>query len=401
MRDVLGAGTILGYCTNVHAGVTREKMLENLERYALAVKQRVSADQPMGVGLWLAAPAARELLEQDRVGELRQWLTGHGLLACTWNGFPHGDFHQQVVKHRVYEPDWRQQARLDYTCDLIDIAAGLLPGGAEGSISTLPLGWRASFGGVDSLAAAAENLCHAAEHMARVEVETGRWIHLDIEPEPGCVLDTSAGVVSFFEEHLLLRYDEALVRRHLRVCYDICHAAVMFEDHQQAIERYAAAGISIGKVQIASAVRVDFDAWDAETRRSAADQLRGFAEDRYLHQTVIRDPNSTRTRLMEDLPAALAEAEAEGPSGEGLSGEWRVHFHVPLFVERFGLLGTTQDHIEPCLAEILAKGEVKHFEAETYAWDVLPHELRAGNLAEGIARELLWLQERFSKAAAI
>ena len=401
MRDVLGAGTILGYCTNVHAGVTREKMLENLERYALAVKRRVSADQPMGVGLWLAAPAARELLEQDRVGELRQWLTGHGLLACTWNGFPHGDFHRQVVKHRVYEPDWRQQARLDYTCDLIDIAAGLLPGGAEGSISTLPLGWRASFGGADSLAAAAENLCHAAERMARLEAETGRWIHLDIEPEPGCVLDTSAGVVSFFEEHLLRRYDEALVRRHLRVCYDICHAAVMFEDHHEAIERYAAAGISIGKVQISSAVRVDFGAWDAETRRSAAEQLRGFAEDRYLHQTVIRGADTARTRLIEDLPAALAEAAAEGPSGEGLSGEWRIHFHVPLFVERFGLLGTTQDHIEPCLAKILEKGEVKHFEAETYAWDVLPDELRAGDLAEGIARELLWLQERFSKAAAI
>ena len=39
---------------------------------------------------------------------------------------------------------------------------------------------------------------------------------------------------------------------------------------------------------------------------------------------------------------------------------------------------------------------VRHFEVETYAWNVLPKELRTDDLAEGIAREILWLNDRFA-----
>jgi hypothetical protein len=38
---------------------------------------------------------------------------------------------------------------------------------------------------------------------------------------------------------------------------------------------------------------------------------------------------------------------------------------------------------------------VRHFEAETYAWTVLPSELRVDELAAGIAHELTWLRQRF------
>jgi hypothetical protein len=37
-----------------------------------------------------------------------------------------------------------------------------------------------------------------------------------------------------------------------------------------------------------------------------------------------------------------------------------------------------------------------HLEAETYAWGVLPVELRQPDLAAGIAEELLWLLRRNS-----
>ena len=126
MRDGLGPGTMLGYCTNVHAGASYEQTRANLERYALAVKAQVSPDAPMGVGLWLSAKAARELIEQNRVAELADWLGEKGLVPFTFNGFPHGDFHEPVVKHKVYCPDWRNRARLDYTLDLVTIQDRLL-----------------------------------------------------------------------------------------------------------------------------------------------------------------------------------------------------------------------------------------------------------------------------------
>jgi sugar phosphate isomerase/epimerase len=399
MRDGLGPGTMLGYCTNVHAGASYEQTRANLERYAIAVKARVSPDAPMGVGLWLSAKAARELIEQDRLAEFADWLGEKGLVPFTFNGFPHGDFHEPVVKHKVYRPDWRDRTRLDYTLDLVTIQDRLLAAGSEGSISTLPVGWGAdiaeSSAGVDE---AARNLCRLVEHLHRLEEETGRLIHVDLEPEPGCYLDTSEDVVGLYRDQLFRQVDEDKVRRYLRVCYDICHAAVMFEDHAKALRRYAGAGIEIGKVQVSSAVRVDFDRLTQDERKVALEQLQGFAEDRYLHQTVIRRSGDDRIvdSFIDDLPAAITAHDGVA----GPAGEWRIHFHVPLFVDRFGLLETTQGHIGELLAEAQSSSQVRHFEAETYAWGVLPQELQMADLSEGIAKELSWLCDQVSIPSA-
>src|SRR5262245_14785685 len=102
--DAMTAALEIGYCTNVHAGPTLVQTKANLERYALAVKRRVRPNQPMGVGLWLAAPAAAELLARGGTDDFKSWLAEVGLIPFTFNGFPYGDFHQAEVKHRVYEP---------------------------------------------------------------------------------------------------------------------------------------------------------------------------------------------------------------------------------------------------------------------------------------------------------
>ncbi len=391
MRDVFGPGTILGYCTNVHAGASLRETVRNLERHTLAVKSRVSPNEPMGVGLWLAARAARDLLaEPEELSRFRDWLDDCGLEAFTLNGFPYGDFHGREVKYRVYEPDWRDPERLRYTLDLARIHATLRPAGAEGSISTLPVGWRASIAadksGVEQAAAQLRDL---ADQLARIEDEQGRLIHVDLEPEPGCYLDKSSDVVEFFEQHLLREGNASRIRRHLRVCHDICHGAVMFEPDSNALENYARAGIEVGKVQISCAVRARFDSLDGAGRKEMMRQLGEFAEDRYLHQTVIRGAGGAQT-FHDDLPALLLEDTAAEPSGE-----WRIHFHVPLYLASFGLLETTQQQVDDCLAAVQRFSTVRHFEAETYAWSVLPSELLVDELAAGIAQELTWLRQRF------
>ncbi len=142
MRDWLGSGTVAGYCTNVHGGETYPEVLANLNRYTVAIKQRVSPDQPMGLGLWLSAAVARQVVADQQIAALRDWLRVRGLFVFTLNGFPYGGFHGPVVKHRVYQPDWCDPRRLAYTLDLIQILAGLIDDDAtQGSISTLPIGW--------------------------------------------------------------------------------------------------------------------------------------------------------------------------------------------------------------------------------------------------------------------
>ena len=131
----------LGYCTNVHAGADLAETQANLRRYALSVKARFCPDETMGIGLWLSAGAARQLKSAGTLEGFRDWLRDSGLTPFTLNGFPYGDFHQKIVKHKVYEPNWFAQDRFEYTRDLIQILHQLLPPGMEGSISTLPVAW--------------------------------------------------------------------------------------------------------------------------------------------------------------------------------------------------------------------------------------------------------------------
>ncbi len=379
----------LGYCTNVHAGPDLEQTRQNLERYALAVKQRFSPDTPMGVGLWLAAPAARSLLIDDALAieSFREWLEEKGLVPFTFNGFPHGDFHQAVVKHRVYEPTWRDLDRLDYTRDLIEIQHQLLPEGMSGSISTLPLAWGQPASTDADFEQDAWQLEQIAEHLAALEDETGRRITLAIEPEPGCVLQRSEDVVRFFEKHLLPHRDEDVLRRYITVCHDICHASVMFEEQADVLARFRAAGIGVGKIQVSSAVALRLDDLPASERPAALAQLAGFNEPRYLHQTVIRQTPESEPVFYEDLHLALTQA---GSDPANLRGEWRVHFHVPIYLERFGRIDTARPEILACLAECATHPTTDHFEVETYAWGVLPAELRQADLAAGIAEEMGW-----------
>lgn len=376
----------IAYCTNVHAGPTLAQTKANLERYALEVKRRVCPDRPMGVGLWLAAEAASQLLASSGgVDDFAKWLSDVGLLPFTFNGFPYGDFHQAEVKHRVYHPTWFEPERLTYTLQLIEIIDRLLPEGRTGSISTLPIAWSSPQPTREQMVAAARHLRAAAAAMQELRRTTGRQITLCIEPEPGCLLQRSDDIVSLFNDWLLPGGDEAAVREHLSVCHDVCHAAVMFEPQAEVLRKYAAAGIRVGKVQVSAAVAVDFEALSSSDRVAAFAQLAAFREPRYLHQTCIRHDSAMPT-FYEDLPQAIASVS----NGAVPRGEWRTHFHVPVYLQQFGHLNATQGDIHECLKAIKATSDCRHFEVETYAWGVLPEELRLADLAEGIAREMDW-----------
>lgn len=374
-----------GYCTNVHAGADLPRTRANLEKYALDVKRQVSPDRPMGLGLWLTAAAARQMLAGDEVTAFSDWLNAVGLVPFTFNGFPYGDFHQKVVKHQVYLPTWAEPERLAYTLDLVTIQDRLLPPGMEGSISTLPIAWGRPTPSDDTLRKAARNLIQLATLLARLEQEQGRLIYVCLEPEPGCALQRKGDFLWFFQEYLWPQGKEDILRRYLRVCHDVCHSVVMFESQQEVLQTYAAAGILVGKVQVSSAIRVNFKPLAPAEREEAIQQLSGFAEDRYLHQTSVREPNRTPV-LHDDLPELLRSVG----DPRALTSEWRIHFHVPVYLERFGRLESSRDDILACLKACAKYSDVQHFEVETYAWGVLPAELRQANLADGIAAEMRW-----------
>lgn len=372
----------LGYCTNVHAGAHWQQTRANLEQHALEVRRLFSPNETMGIGLWLSANSAQALVVERGVAPFADWLTENGLLPFTLNGFPYGDFHQPVVKHAVYEPTWWQAERREYTEQLATILDQLLPPGVEGSISTLPIAWGTPRPTHEQLAAAGAQLKQVAHRLHELEQRSGRLISVCLEPEPGCVFDTTDGALDFFGRYVLDGPDAERVRRYIRLCHDVCHAAVMFEDQADVFRKLADAGVLVGKVQVSAAVSARFR--QAQDPAAALAQLRTFNEPRYLHQTVVRVVGGDTT-FYEDLPPALAAAQPEG--------EWRVHFHVPIYLPSFGHLHTSQEEIGAMLAAARKHSQVTHFEVETYAWGVLPAELQQPSLAAGIAREMRWFAD--------
>ncbi len=381
----------IGYCTNVHAGPDLKSTQENLLQYAAKVKEQFSPDEPMGIGLWLAAPAAVALKDQSTLNEFKSWLNQQDLVPFTLNGFPYGDFHSEVVKHQVYKPTWFEEDRFTYTTNLIDALHRLLPEGMEGSISTLPVAWNRRSMTPPQWLQTSQQLLQLCRYLHQLEQETGRLIYVCLEPEPGCVLDVAKDMIDLFQERLLPFDDDNIVTRYLRICHDVCHSAVMFEAQADVLRKYQQLGIQVGKVQVSSAVRVDFSTIDAGHREAALEQLRSFNEPRYLHQTSIRD-TSGETKFYEDLDLALATAE----DPTQLTNTWSVHFHVPVYLQSLGLLGTSQDDILDCFDVCKSMPDLKHFEVETYAWNVLPEEHQVRNLADGIAKEMAWVKQRLT-----
>lgn len=384
-----------GYCTNVHAGANLLSALAEIDRHATQVRSRLIPDGRLPLGLWFSQSAAEQIVAEQRFGWLSEWLAERELTAYTFNGFPQGDFHQPVVKHTVYQPTWTCQSRATYTQQLAQILESLLPEGGLGSISTLPLGWPHAPWHSENFSLAADFLLATARYLHRLSEKRGCEIVLAIEPEPGCVLETAEGLVEFFQRYLLRSPDAELARQHLTVCHDICHSGVMFEPQQKALETYFSAGIRVGKVQVSSAIHVPWDqaAGDAERRSLVMQQLSCLQETKYLHQTTACNSTGKLEKLAEDLPQAL-----EGWTREGLPlHPWRIHFHVPVYVDQFGELSTTRsDIMEACQyleehrqCQISGRAWFTgHYEVETYAWPVLPPELAVSDLAEGIAKEL-------------
>lgn len=393
----------IGYCTNVHAGTDLATIRQNLTEYAVSVRDQLQAGgagDRLGVGLWIPNRAAEQLVGGE-LDSFRDFLAAHRLDPFTINGFPFDNFHGDHVKQRVYLPTWADSSRLNYTRRLADVLAGLLGDDQPiGSISTLPLGWpnnRFADPGDDHsetelVKHSGGQLRQLATYLDQLRKRTGKHIVVAIEPEPGCVLDSIDDMLGFFEQQL----PDTIHRQYITACHDICHSAVMNEPQADVLHRYTESGIGIGKVQVSNAIVADWKTIDSKDHAAALSQLSGFAEDRYLHQTG-QVSLAGQFELAEDLPGLV---ESTSPDALADMARWVVHFHVPIFLEQFGLLSTSRDAVVECLETLgdpsIATHFTGHLEVETYAWTVLPKELRQHGLASDIAGELRWLIDQLS-----
>ena len=386
----------LTYCSNIHPGESWMETFTNLEVYVPGLKRVLSPDEPFGIGLRLSDRAAQELLGDSHLRRFQSWIEAQNLYVFTINGFPYGGFHGQRVKDDVYRPDWTTRERVDYTLRLARILAELLPEDIDGGISTSPVSykhWHERSAYDEVFATAARHYAEVARGLSEIRDMTGRFIHVDIEPEPDCLIENTLETATFFEQWLLpeggaylaeamgisLTDAHALLLEHVQLCYDACHFAVEFEDPAFALARLTSMGIRIGKLQVSSAVKVVLPK-DGPRLEEARSHLEQLAESTYLHQVVARAADGSFRRFS-DLPDALA-APSNGEE------EWRIHFHVPIFVEGYGPLSSTREELESCLRLARKQRITPHLEIETYTWEVLPEEMKALSVLEGGVRAM-------------
>ncbi len=394
----------LTYCTNIHAGESWKDHFQALKTNIPHVKAQVSPDKPFGIGLRLSHLASLELGQEENLSEFKAWLKESQCYVFVINGFPYGGFHHTKVKDKVHAPDWTTQDRVLYTIQLFNILSSLLPKGMEGGVSTSPLSYKYWHSAVkeerqQAFDTATENVLKVVQDLIAIRESTGQVLHLDMEPEPDGLIGNGPEFISWYLHQLIphgktylgkyLGLDERratdAIREHVRICYDICHFAVGYEDHASILKELELQHIKVGRIQISAALKADI-APNPIDRGKTVDAFRQFNESTYLHQVVARQENGSLKRYP-DLPEALTDANDPG------TREWRSHFHVPLFSEDYGALQSTQSDIVKVLQLQREKPFSDFLEVETYTWEVLPKEMRLP-LKDSIVRELEWVKAR-------
>ncbi|WP_217253937.1 metabolite traffic protein EboE [Streptomyces sp. AC602_WCS936] len=377
-----GSTVHLAYCTNVHPAETLDGVLAQLRDHCEPVRRRLGRDR-LGIGLWLARDAAHALVtDPSALRGLRSELDRRGLEVVTLNGFPYEGFGAEEVKYRVYKPDWADPERLEHTTSLARVLAGLLPDDVtDGSISTLPLAWRTAY---DETRAdkARTALVTLAERLDALQDLTGRSIRVGLEPEPGCVVETTRDAIAPLT---------AIAHDRIGICVDTCHLATSFEDPHTALDALTAARVPVVKSQLSAALHAEHP-----SRPEVRDALAAFAEPRFLHQTRTVTPTDSAAeaaataglRGTDDLDEALAD---NGPLPD--TAPWRAHFHVPLHAAPAAPLTSTLLVLKAALTRLVGGPHplTRHLEVETYTWQALPPELRPrarAQLTDGIAAEL-------------
>ena len=369
----------LSYCSNIHTGEIWSEHFAQLKQHVPAVKASVSPEKSMGLGLRFANQASIDLQDPIQLKALKSWLSDQDLYVFTLNGFPYGGFHNTIVKDQVHAPDWTTTERRDYTIRLAHILSELLVD-TEGGISTSPLSYRYWFNSEkereDAMKKSTEHLLEVVQVLDQIAKQTGKIIHIDIEPEPDGLLSNHTEFVHWYEDVLIPAGDPNLIRRHIQLCFDICHYGVSFDSPKTSIAELKAKNIPVGKIQISSALRVDLRNQEA----AKIEELKKYQEPVYLHQVKALRKDGTYQEF-KDLDEAF---EAYKPE---TYDEWRVHFHVPLFLETYGLLESTQQEIRETMEIQKESPFTRHLEIETYTWGVLPSAYQLP-MADSISREI-------------
>ncbi len=361
LRHRSGRTIFLTCGVDLRTGGDLTDLVASLDGYA-GVRDLLGA-ATLAVSLRLTPAAATALALDGRArARLRTELAARGLEVVTVDGVSLAEPGGSPGRDDRYHPDWTSPRRLTYTLDLARVLVDLLPDDAvRGSVSTVGVAWRAPWGDTRDRDLA-RMFGRLSGGLTEIAWHTGRAVRVGFQPEPGCLLDSTARAVE-----VLGRVDTD----RLGVTLDLASLACAWEQPAESLDRLATAGIPVVRVQATTALH-------AEHPPLAAAALRGYVEPQQRHQTST--PTGDHT---DDLDEALAAMPA---------GPWRIRYPLPLHVSAPPGLAATTDVWRSALRELVT-GTLPgcdHLCVDTGTWDVLPPGERPRHLVDAVAAEFAY-----------
>ncbi len=240
----------LSYSTGINTGVTWSDVFEELNFRVPEIKQCVRKHDSFGLGLQLSTQAVSELAKPFAFAELREFLSKNQCYVHTLKGF----------NTDLY--NWKDPKQLSYHNNLASLFSQIMPPQIIGSLSTVPGAPKAFVSNMADIQQITHHWVSHAEHLIRLERQTGKQIVLAIQPEAMSFLETTQECADFFNTNLFsensyaqlskqldvdLETAEDLLRTHLTICIDISDTSSGWASFKDCISALDSLGISVGK----------------------------------------------------------------------------------------------------------------------------------------------------------
>jgi len=227
--------------------------MTDLNQHVPGVKHLVRRHDSFGIGLQLSSQTISELSDPLASSQLRQFLSQNQCYLFTLDGFNKDLF------------DWKDEKLLAYHNSLATLLSKLLPPRITGSVSTVPGTPRQFVNTETDMQKIAQQWVSHAEHLIRLERETGKQIVLAIKSDTASFLQSAQQSADFLNQHVFstrscaslatqldvnIEDAEDLLRTHITLCLDATETPKEILSFQAYIKAIESQGISVGKKQL-------------------------------------------------------------------------------------------------------------------------------------------------------
>ncbi|HFL8794949.1 MAG TPA: metabolite traffic protein EboE [Candidatus Azosocius sp. HAIN] len=379
------------YCTNIHFGESFQDVFFILKFYSRKFRNILFSYYIFYVGLRLSNFSIIYLSKFSFLFDFKIWLKCNNFYIQSLNAFPYCNFSNSYIKENVYFPDWGNFKRYVYMRKLIIFFSFFLEKNKFCGISTVPVSYKYFFHKFfynNLYIKSIKYLYNLVILLNNLYINKNILIHLDIEPEPDCVISKTMDYIFFFKNWFINRcffyifFNSCFSKEkiyffifnYLKICFDICHSAVEFEKVNQSFNSIFLFEFSIGKFQISSSLEImkyNFNIFSYLPETPYIHQIHG--NNFYGNVITYKDVSLFKIFLYNEKVI-----------------NYRVHYHIPIFLEFYGNFKSTQQYIIDMFNFLICKNMFFILEIETYTFEILPYYLKL-NILSSLKREYDWV----------